>query len=79
MKFLLYYFNNWILKKRFEKIKKLFILVALLWGSWSFTDSAKDYFDKGVKAYQSHNYIKAAKLLKRSCDLGSAEGCNKYY
>ena len=56
-------------------MKKLFILVVLLWGSWSFADSAKDYLDQGNKAYNNYNYTKAAKLVKKACDMGNATGC----
>ena len=57
-------------------MKKLFILVVLLWGSWSFADSAEDYFDKGFEAYKSQNYTQAVKLWENSCNLGNAKACN---
>ena len=59
-------------------MKKLFILVALFWGSWSFASFAsigQNYVYEGLKAQQSHNYIKAAELFKKACDRGNSKGC----
>ena len=57
-------------------MKKLFVLFVLLLGSFSFAMSGKDYFNEGVKADKNHNYIKAAELYKKACDMGYAQGCN---
>ena len=56
-------------------MKKLFILVFLLWGSFSFANSGEDYFNKGMDSYNNGNYTKAKELLKKSCDMGNAKGC----
>ena len=57
-------------------MKKLFILVFLLWGSFSFANSGENYYNKGMDSYHNGNYSKAKELFEKSCDMGSAGGCN---
>jgi len=56
-------------------MKRLFVLFFLLWSSFIFANSGADYFNEGVKAYNSGNYTKAAELFKKSCDMGNVSGC----
>ena len=56
-------------------MKKLFILFVLLLGSWSFAMDGTDYFNKGFMANLHNDYAKAAKLYRKACDMGNADGC----
>jgi len=75
----IYFCYNFFLKHmrmRKIKMKKLFFLFFLFWSNFSFASNKVDYFHEAMNAHKRGNYLKAAELYKKACDMGNASGCN---
>ncbi|EAL0271225.1 sel1 repeat family protein [Campylobacter lari] len=54
-------------------MKKVLIILAILFLNFAY--SQEDLVEKGIKAYESGDYINAMKYYKKACDLNSGNGC----
>ena len=58
-------------------MKRLLFASALIMAlmSTAFASKAKEYYDQGMKSYNSGRYDKAAKLFEKACKGGYTQGC----
>ncbi|HEC1780509.1 TPA: sel1 repeat family protein [Campylobacter lari] len=54
-------------------MKKVLIILAILFLNFAY--SQEDLVEKGIKAYENGDYVKAEKYLRKACDLNSGNGC----